>query len=210
MADETPSRAAADKTLPRAGDRIRQTARELFYSQGIRAVGVDEIVTRAGVTKPSLYRNYASKDELAAAYVADFGVSALGRFEATLAKHPGDPREGLLAWFKRLSERAGKKDYRGCGASNAAIEFPERGHPARAAAITHKMAMRLRIRDLCRQMKARKPDQLADGLMLLMEGCLVSGQMFDTDGPAEVAKKAAAALIDAYVDAPSAYAVDLR
>ncbi len=51
-----------------AVDRIRKTARELFYREGIRAVGVDEIVTRAGVTKPSLYRSFSSKDELAAAY----------------------------------------------------------------------------------------------------------------------------------------------
>lgn len=43
---------------PRAADKIRRTARELFYAEGIRAVGVDEIVTRAGVTKPSLYRAF--------------------------------------------------------------------------------------------------------------------------------------------------------
>ncbi len=55
----------------RAAERIRETAGELFYRQGIRAVGVDEIVTRAGVTKPSLYRSFPSKDELAAAYLRD-------------------------------------------------------------------------------------------------------------------------------------------
>ncbi|HVI92222.1 MAG TPA: helix-turn-helix domain-containing protein, partial [Dongiaceae bacterium] len=58
----------AEKPL-KAADRIRRTARDLFYQQGIRAVGVDEIVTQAGVTKPSLYRSFASKDELAAAYL---------------------------------------------------------------------------------------------------------------------------------------------
>jgi len=189
----------------RAAERIRDAARALFYTQGIRAVGVDEIVTTAGVTKPSLYRAFPSKDALAAAFVADWGAEAVARFDAILAKHPGDPREGVLAWFKRLSSRAGDKSFRGCAASNAAVEFPERGHPARAAAITHKKAMRRRLGEVARELGARKPDQLADSLMLLMEGCLVTGQMFDADGPADAAKKAAGALIDAYVERESAY-----
>src|SRR5512146_803779 len=58
---------------PRAADRIRKTARELFYREGIRAVGVDEIVARAGVTKPSLYRTYRSKDELTVAVLQESG-----------------------------------------------------------------------------------------------------------------------------------------
>lgn len=195
---------AVDVTLKRAAERIRDAARALFYARGIRAVGVDEIVTTAGVTKPSLYRSFASKDALAAAFVADWGADAVARFDAVLAKHPADPREGVLAWFKRISNRAADTAFRGCAASNAAVEFPERGHVARAAAITHKKAMRRRLGEVARAMNARKPDQLADGLMLLMEGCLVTGQMFDADGPADAAKKAAAALIDAYVEKPSA------
>ena len=55
-----------------AADRIRKTAREMFYRDGIRAVGVDAIVNQAGVTKPSLYRSFSSKDELAAAYLRDY------------------------------------------------------------------------------------------------------------------------------------------
>ena len=58
-------------------DRIRQSARELFYREGIRAVGVDEIVNRAGVTKPSLYRSFSSKDALAAAYLAHYDARVL-------------------------------------------------------------------------------------------------------------------------------------
>jgi AcrR family transcriptional regulator len=189
----------------RASERIRDAAAQLFHGQGIRAVGVDQIVATAGVTKPSLYRSFVSKDALAAAVVADWGEAMLERFDAILAKHAGDPREGLLAWFKRLSNRAVEKGFRGCAASNAVVEFPERGHPARAAAIAHKKALRRRLAEVAREMGARKPDQLADALMLLMEGCLTTGQMFDADGPADAAKKAAAALIDAYVDKPSGY-----
>ena len=55
---------------PKAAERILSTAGELFYREGTRAVGVDEIVTRAGATKPSLYRAFESKDHLIAAYLA--------------------------------------------------------------------------------------------------------------------------------------------
>ena len=46
---------------PKAADKILDVARDLFYREGIRAIGVDEIVKRAGVTKPSLYRTFPSK-----------------------------------------------------------------------------------------------------------------------------------------------------
>ena len=65
----------------RAADRIRASASELFYREGIRAVGVDEVVDRAGVTKPSLYRSLASKDDLAAAYMRDYELDFWKKFE---------------------------------------------------------------------------------------------------------------------------------
>ncbi|MBO1326482.1 TetR/AcrR family transcriptional regulator [Acetobacter sp. TBRC 12305] len=55
---------SSPKALPRpcAASKIRSSARDLFYNQGIRAVGVGEIVHKAGVTKSSLYRAFGSKD----------------------------------------------------------------------------------------------------------------------------------------------------
>ena len=76
------------KAPRRAADRIRETARELFYRQGIRAVGVDQIVTEAGVTKPSLYRAFASKDALAAAYLRDYGRDFFDRFQRVISAMP--------------------------------------------------------------------------------------------------------------------------
>lgn len=185
----------------RAADRIRETAKELFYAQGIRAVGVDEIVRSAGVTKPSLYRAYPSKDALAAEFVSQWGEGFSKRFEAAIAEHPGDPRAGVLAYFKKLGERTEAKGYRGCAVSNCAVEYPEQDHPGRAVAQAHKAAVRERFRELAREMGARKPNQLGDGLMLIMEGAFLTGQLFGAGGPAENARKAARALIDAHLAA---------
>ena len=116
---------------PRAAERIRASARELFYREGIRAVGVDEIVSRAGVTKPSLYRSFPSKDELAASYLRQYDLEFWDRFDEAVNAHPGDPRAQIKAFLTRVGKRTQMPQYRGCGMTNAAVEYPEHGHPAR-------------------------------------------------------------------------------
>ncbi|WP_266168630.1 TetR/AcrR family transcriptional regulator [Dyella subtropica] len=181
----------------RAADRIRDTAAELFYREGIRAIGVEEIVNRAGVTKPSLYRAFESKDELAADYLRDYDRRFFLSFEAPAADHPGDPKGQLLAYLEILSVRASSDGYRGCGLTNAVIEYPDRDHPAHQVAVDSKRALRERLREMCRGMGARDPDELADGLLLLLEGSYVSGQTFGEGGPARALGAAARRLIDA-------------
>jgi AcrR family transcriptional regulator len=187
-----------DKPL-KAADRIRQTARDLFYRQGIRAVGVDEIVHQAGVTKPSLYRSFASKDELAAAYLTEYDREFWQRFDKAVATHPGDPRAQLLDYMSGLAERSNTDGYRGCGLTNAAVEYPAPDHPARIVSLRNKLELRRRLREMAAEMGARKPDQLGDGLLLLLEGCFASGQMFGEGGPAGQIAVVADAMIAAAI-----------
>ncbi|MBD8874590.1 TetR/AcrR family transcriptional regulator [Rhodanobacter sp. DHB23] len=189
--------APAAEAPARAADRIRDTAFELFYREGIRAVGVEEIVSRAGVTKPSLYRAYESKDELAADYLRDYNERFCRVFEAPSVEHPGDPRAQLLAYLDGLASRASSDGYRGCGLTNAVIEYPGREHPAHKVAVESKRTLRKRLRELCRAMGAADAETLADGLLLLIEGSYVSGQTFGRGGPAKALGKVARALIEA-------------
>lgn len=188
---------ADDPPPRRAAERIRDSAAELFYREGIRAVGVEEIVNRAGVTKPSLYRAFESKDELAAAYLRDYDHHWREFFEAYAAEHPGDPRGHLLAYLAGLAVRASSAGYRGCGLTNATVEYPDEGHPARKVAVQSKRQLRERLREMSEGMGARDPQELADSLLLLIEGCYASGQTFGDGGPARVVVKAAQRLIDA-------------
>lgn len=186
---------------PKAADRILSTASELFYRQGARAVGVDEIVVRAGATKPSLYRAFASKDQLIAAYLEGQSAQAWSYFDAAAEAHPGDPRAQILAYVEALGERALKPGYRGCGLSNAAVEYPAPKHPGRKVAVGHKDAVRDRLREMTKAMGARKPKKLADSLLLLIEGVFITSQLFGPEGPAAAAKGAAEALIEAHTRA---------
>jgi len=192
-------RTAAASPAPRAIDRIRESAQELFYNEGIRAIGVDEIVNRAGVTKPSLYRSFASKDELAAAYLQDYDAAFWQRFDAGAERHAGDPRAQLRAYLQGLAQRASKDGYRGCGLTNAAVEYPDPAHPARKVAEANKRALRARLAGMAKAMGARDPQALGDGLLLLIEGTFASGQLFGKGGPARVLVAMAERLIDASV-----------
>lgn len=184
---------------PLAADRIRKTAREMFYRDGIRAVGVDAIVSEAGVTKPSLYRSFSSKDELAAAYLRDYDAEFWARFDAACEAHPVDPRAQVLEYLSGLGERAVQNGYRGCGLTNAAVEYPEAGHPARAVAVEHKVELRRRLAAMAAEMGAADPQALGDGLLLLFEGAFVSSQLFGEGGPAGRVAQMADKLIQAHL-----------
>ncbi|PWJ84847.1 TetR family transcriptional regulator [Pseudaminobacter salicylatoxidans] len=182
---------------PRAAERILSVARNLFYRQGIRAIGVDEIVRQAGVTKPSLYRSFSSKDELAASYLRRYEIEFWERFDEAVAAHPGDPRAQIRAFLTRVGHRAVQLDYRGCGMTNAAIEYPEHGHPARLVGEANKRELRRRLRAMAAEMGAGDADMLGDGLLLLIEGAFVSGQLFGPGGPAASVAENADRLISA-------------
>jgi AcrR family transcriptional regulator len=201
MSKRTPEEILAGPYAPaaRAADRIFDTARDLFYREGIRAVGVDEIVTRAGVTKPSLYRSYKSKDELVAAVLREVETGFWDRFEAAEALHPDNPKAQMVAYFQGLADRSGGDDYRGCNLSNAVVEYPDRQHAGRQVAQVHKQQLRDRLRAKAAEMGASDPEVVGDAMMLLVEGVFTSSQMFDGDDkPAKAVVGAVRALIAAY------------
>lgn len=187
---------------PRAAEKILNVARDLFYRQGIRAIGVDEIVKTAGVTKPSLYRSFPSKDELAASYLRYYDREFWGRFDEAVAAHPRDPRAQILAFLTRVGKRTQKPGYRGCGMTNAVVEYPEHDHPARLVSEENKRELRRRLRAMAKAMGAAEPDTLGDGLLLLIEGAYISGQLFGAGGPARTVARNAELLIGASLAKP--------
>jgi AcrR family transcriptional regulator len=194
--------AAAKTTKPEGDDRparerLLAVAGELFYRQGIRSVGVDEIVASADVAKMSLYRSFSSKDELVAAYLRDRDERYWRWWDEVTDRHPGQPREQLLGLFRSLASRATRPDWRGCPFTNAATEFPEPDHPGRHVAEANKRELRRRLRLLARLAGAHEPALLGDQLVLLFEGAYISAQIFGANGPAAAVADAAAALIEA-------------
>jgi AcrR family transcriptional regulator len=169
-----------DRIPPRA--RILAAAGDLFYRQGIRAVGVDAIAEAAGTNKMTLYRHFTSKDELVAEYLRECAQVADTCWQRLRLAHPGDARAQLHAWLAEMAEHVANSDERGCPLANAAIELPEKVHPARRVIEDFKRAQRARLVELCRAAGLAEPEMLADELHLLLEGAQVSAQSIGKDG----------------------------
>ena len=157
-------------------ERILKAAGELFYRQGIRAVGVDAIAEAAGTNKMTLYRHFPSKDELVAEYLRQFAKRAEAFWDRLETEHPGDPLAQLHAWVKHMAGDVICRGGRGCALANAAVELAEKEHPARRVIEAFKKAQRERLTRLCRAAGLSDPELLADELHLVLEGARVSLQ----------------------------------
>jgi AcrR family transcriptional regulator len=192
------SKSASGASLPGGAEvreKILETASGLFYTQGVRAVGVDLVVAQAGVAKTSLYRHFRTKDELIAAFLEREDQDFWGVWDRVADQHRDDARAELDAHLDWIGERVGRRNYRGCPQINVAAEFPEADHPARKVAEAHKREMRRRLKAIAERLGAPAPDDLAGQLAVLINGAFVSSQIFEPGEATPLLKRAAAALI---------------
>jgi AcrR family transcriptional regulator len=180
-------------------ERILAAASDLFYRLGVRAVGVEAIAAAAGTNKMTLYRHFASKDALVAEYLRCLARDAGKFWDDLAAAHPGDPRGQLRGWLAAMQAHVLDADQRGCALANAAIELPEKDHPARRVIEEFKSAQRDRLVALCGSTGIAEPELLADELFLLLEGARVSAQSFGPQGPASRLVRMGEALIASHL-----------
>ncbi|MEW9584535.1 TetR/AcrR family transcriptional regulator [Paraburkholderia sp. DGU8] len=193
-----PRTRGAQTTGAQAQQNLLRAASELFYREGVRTVGVDAVVERAGVNKMSLYRQFSSKDELVMAYLEQKDQQFFSYVEKSFAKHPGDPARQLQQCFDDLAVRASIDDYRGCPFVNVSVEFPDAAHPARQFVFANKQRLMARLAELAAAAGADDPVALANALGLIMEGVYAASQTYGAGcGPVLAAPKVAAQLIAA-------------
>jgi AcrR family transcriptional regulator len=163
-------------------ERLLAVAADLFYRHGIRAVGVEAIAEAAGTNKMTLYRHFPSKDELVAEYLRQAAREANHCWHAYERSHAGDPLAQIRAWLAEMADHLANTGERGCALANAAVELPDKAHPARRVIEEYKIAQRNRLIDLCRGAGLSDPEMLADELHLLLEGARVTSQSVGADG----------------------------
>ena len=187
--------ASSNQGGPDVRERILATASDLFYQHGIRAVGVDLVVEKAGVAKTSLYRHFRTKDDLVVAFLQRMDEEFWKTWDEVSQQHPDDGRAELKAQLEWIGERVNQPDYRGCPQLNIAAEYPELGHPARKFAKEHKREMRRRLKNIAEKLKSADPDQLAGQLAVLINGAFVSTPMYKPGEATTLLQRAADALI---------------
>jgi AcrR family transcriptional regulator len=183
---------------PVAHSQILDAAENLFYLEGARNVGIDAVIKRARVNKMSLYRQFESKDDLLRHYLLRRDERFWAYFDASLAKHTGQPRAQLRQLFVDLAARTSAIDYRGCPFVNIAVEFPDRSHIARRMVADNKARLLNRLRELTKAAGARNASFLAKALALLIEGAYAASQTYGAGSALMTAlPKAAESLVNA-------------
>jgi AcrR family transcriptional regulator len=174
---DRPRRGAPPKGEVSARERILATASELFYREGVRAIGVDTVVEQSGVSKTSLYRLFDSKDALIAAFAAEKDQLFWVWWDGVEEQRAGDPRALLEALLSGIAEKIGRPAFRGCPFLNLATEFPDQNHPGRVIARDNKEEMRARLATIVAKLGVRDPNRTASQIALTIDGAFVTGLM---------------------------------
>jgi AcrR family transcriptional regulator len=177
-----------------ARQRLLKAADELFYSEGIHAVGIDRVIAHAGVAKGSLYYSFSGKDELVREYLRARHGKWAERVGAEIEVHT-DPRERILAVYDALGALLAEPDYRGCAFMNAMAEAGPDSVEAQAAT-TYRSWVRTLFLGLVTDAGAADPKQLAERLVVLYDGAVATAQMDKTPQAAQTARRTAEIVLD--------------
>src|SRR5262249_26846490 len=146
----------------------------------------------------TLYRHFDSKDELVAEYLRQASKYDEANWDKLAQAHPGDASAQLRAWLVETAGHVADDGGRGCPLANAAIELPEKDHPARRVIEDCKRGYRAHLIALATAAGLNEPDMLADELNLLLEGARVTAQSVGTDGLGDRVVRMGAAMIAAH------------
>ena len=202
MAEQAPS-ATSDQAFSAvpasrpARERLLETAYAMFSARGVRAVGVDEVIERAGVAKATLYRHFPSKDDLVVAFLEEREQRwTLDWVEAEARGRGSEPEQQLLAIFDLFDEWFHREDFEGCAFVNVMLEMGPL-HPVGSASVRHLENIREVVRRLAEEAGLRDPRSFASSWHILMKGSIVQAVEGDLDAAAR-AKSMARLLIDTH------------
>jgi AcrR family transcriptional regulator len=186
-----PDRPASRSDSTGPAQRLLATASKLFASQGIRAVGIDQILREAGVAKASLYSSYGSKDALVIAYLNELDQADRKRWESHTADIT-DPVDKLLAFFNLAAGAARIRQFRGCLYANAATEFP---HDILEPVRAHRVWVRKQLTALLGQAGVPRAAATARQIQLIYDGALTASKLERSTTPITLGRQMVVQLI---------------
>lgn len=179
-------------------ERIVAAASKLFYGQGVRAVSVDAVVEKAGLTKRTFYYHFASKDDLIAAYLERRDQPNLGLFRHWFTESAGDLADKVAAIFHTLGQAARRPAWKGCGFLRTAAELADMpGHPAIRIGIAHKKRFEDWLKGVFEADGIEDAKLLARQILLLLDGSFATVLLNRDPSYMESAGAAAATLVRA-------------
>jgi AcrR family transcriptional regulator len=176
------------------GERIVEAATALFYAQGLRAVSADKIIAQVGITKVTFYRHFPTKDDLIVAYLerrAKWERDAI----ADARQSAGDVPDVFRIIAEAIGAESCSPGFRGCPFINAAAEYADPEHPVRRVVDAHRRWFKQTIQGLLEEINVAGAANVADQLVMLRDGAMVSGYLSDPRTVADALYNAGRAVI---------------
>ena len=173
----------------------------VFYRQGFHATSLDDIQKEGGVSRPTLYNHFKSKDELIVAAMRRRDEIFRNRLMKFVESSGKSPRGQLEAVFDFHEEWFTGDEFCGCMFINASAEFSVSDSAPRRIAAEHKREIVRYMSEICAVGGYSKPEELAEDLNILLEGAIVAarvvGQVADGGSdPGAAARRAKRMAID--------------
>lgn len=175
-------------------ERILATAEQLIYRNGIHATGMDLLVKTSGVARKSIYRYFATKDEVAAAALNARDVRWMNWFR-TESDKADTPQGRILNMFTVLKGWFESEGFHGCAFINTAGEVGDPNDPIRLIAKLHKQKLLDYTQELTEQLNIAQPAVLAKQLLVLMEGAITTARVMGDYDAANSARDVAQLLL---------------
>ena len=190
------------KPVGSARERIISVASDLFYYQGIRATGINEVIEKSGVAKATFYNHFPSKDDLVLVYLQAMRANVLEHVEQAIASQHS-PLTRLLVVIEAVGPWMEDTDYRGCPFINMASEIPDPDSPLRKVAVAIYSEVGNKVQELATELIASDPEKyghldpekLANDYMMVYTGAIALTGIYHADWPVEQALKTVRRLI---------------
>jgi AcrR family transcriptional regulator len=135
----------------------------------------------------TLYRNFASKDELILAFLERREERwTRGWLQATVESRAATPAQRLLAIFDVFGEWFARDDFEGCSFINVMLELDDPGSPVRRESVRQLTEIRGFLGGLAEEAGVDDVDGFARQWHILMKGCIVAA----AEGDREAASRA--------------------
>ncbi|MET0611156.1 MAG: TetR family transcriptional regulator [Pseudomonas caspiana] len=171
-----------------------QTAEQLIYTNGIHAMGMDLLVRTSGVARKSIYRYYATKEDVAVNALSARDVRWMNWFRTETDKATS-PEARILEMFTVLKGWFESEGFRGCAFINTAGEIGDAEDPIRQLAKAHKQKLFDYALELSQQLNIEQPEAVAKQLLILIDGAITLALVMGDHSAADSARNMAQLLL---------------
>ncbi|MDX3664284.1 TetR/AcrR family transcriptional regulator [Streptomyces sp. ID05-26A] len=177
------------RTVSDARNRLLGTASRLFYSEGLHSVGVDRILAEAKVTRATMYRHFAGKEDLVLAYLAEADRATRDNVEAGVAAATTD-EDAVRAVAAGIAGHIQSQGFRGCAFLNAVAEYADPEHPVHIAVQTHRRWFLDTVTDLLARVGTGPAELDGRHFAMLRDGAMAAGCLADPGPVADTFREA--------------------